>query len=144
MANSTSPQATPTSTSLPDGLSADSIDTLPVLAAILLRLQTLSPTNTSAGSPLATTPSALASGTGTITIKDIPAATDGLKHKIQKARAQVTQLPDMQRSVAEQELEIQELEERIRSQRAVLEGLRQAGLAAKKERGNTQCDTMET
>ncbi|RDW73827.1 hypothetical protein BP5796_07269 [Coleophoma crateriformis] len=142
MANSTSPQSTPTSISLPGGLSADSIDTLPVLAAILSRLQALSPTNASASSPPATTPSALASGTGAIPIKDIPAATDSLKHKIQKARAQVTQLPDMQRSVAEQELELRELEERIKSQRAVLDGLRAAGLAAKAERMN-QGDSME-
>ncbi|KAL3426217.1 hypothetical protein PVAG01_03009 [Phlyctema vagabunda] len=136
MANSTSPQQTPTSTTLPDGLSADSIDTLPVLAALLSRLQNLSPTNPTSGSPPVATPSAsaLAAGTGPITIKDIPSATDGLKHKIQRARAQVKQLPDMQSSIAEQEEEIRELEEKIRKQRAVLEDLRKAGLKAKAEK----------
>lgn len=40
----------------------------------------------------------------------------------------------MDRSVEEQEVEIRELEEKIRRQREVLVGLRNVGLRAKKER----------
>ena len=61
---------------------------------------------------------------------------------------QVKELPDMDRSVEEQEVEIRELEEKIRRQREVLVGLREVGLQAKREReqrgkeGGT--DVMET
>jgi predicted RNase H-like nuclease (RuvC/YqgF family) len=75
-----------------------------------------------------------------LTIKDIPAATDELKHKLQKARVQVKELPDMQRSVPEQEQEIRELQERIRKQREVLEGLRDVGMLAKREREQRESD----
>jgi hypothetical protein len=47
---------------------------------------------------------------------------------------QIKELPDMSRSVEEQEVEIRELEEKIRRQREVLVGLRDVGLRAKKER----------
>lgn len=43
------------------------------------------------------------------------------------------ELPDIDRSLAEQEEEIRELEEKIRKQREVLERLRKTGLEAKKE-----------
>ncbi|KIN00844.1 hypothetical protein OIDMADRAFT_93422, partial [Oidiodendron maius Zn] len=119
----------PSSTvSLPEGLSADSVDTLPVLSAVLARLQNLStPTTASSASPPTPSPSQAVSGTGPLTIKDIPAATDQLKHKLQRARAQVKELPDIDRSITEQQEEIRELEERIAKQRDVLEKLRQAG-----------------
>jgi small-conductance mechanosensitive channel len=151
----TSPsQATPPPASLfnlPDGLTPDSIDTLPVLSALLSRLQNPSSsanTASTSGSPPAASPSQLASSTGPLSIKDIPAATDELKHKLQRARVQVKELPDMDRSVEEQEVEIRELEEKIRRQREVLVGLREVGLQAKREReqrgkeGGT--DVMET
>lgn len=134
---------------LPEGLTADSIDTLPVLSAILSRLQNPSPNanaSTSA-SPSAASPSQLANGTSTLTIKDIPAATDELKHKLHKAREQVKELPDLQRSMPEQDVEIRELEERIREQRRVLESLRDVGLRLKKEREvaeSAQGDPMES
>ena len=58
------------------------------------------------------------------------------------------ELPDMQRSIAEQEMEIRELEERIREQRSVLEGLRDVGTAAKTKREQRErdgeADVMET
>lgn len=61
---------------------------------------------------------------------------------------QVKELPDMDRSVEEQEVEIRELEEKIRRQREVLVGLREVGLQAKreKERGGKEdgTDVMET
>ena len=54
----------------------------------------------------------------------------------------------MDRSVEEQEVEIRELEEKIRRQREVLVGLREVGLQAKREReqrGNEGgTDVMET
>jgi hypothetical protein len=126
-------QATPQSltTLLPEGLSPDSIDTLPVLSAVLSRLQNPSSSSTS---PPATSPSQIASGTGPLTIKDIPTATDEIKHKLQKARMQVKDLPDMDRSISEQEDEIAELEGKIRRQREVLERLRDVGIRAKNER----------
>jgi hypothetical protein len=151
----TSPnQATPPPPSLlnlPEGLTPDSIDTLPVLSALLLRLQNPSSTAHTAstsGSPPAASPSQLASATGPLSIKDIPAATDELKHKLQRARIQVKELPDMERSVEEQEEEIRELEEKIRRQSEVLVGLRDVGLQAKREREQREkgggADIMET
>ena len=116
---------------LPEGLSPESIDTLPVLSAILSRLQTLSPTT---GTPAEASPSHHTGGTALLSIKDIPAATDDLKHRLQKARAQVKELPDIDRTLADQEEEISELQEKIRKQKEVLRGLREVGLAAKKER----------
>ena len=58
------------------------------------------------------------------------------------------ELPDIHRSVAEQEQEIQELEERIARQRRVLEGLRDVGMQARREREEREReggkDVMET
>ena len=64
----------------------------------------------------------------------MPTATDEIKHKLQKARMQVKDLPDMDRSIQEQEEEIAELEDKIRRQREVLESLRDVGVRAKGER----------
>jgi hypothetical protein len=122
---------------LPEGLSPDSVDTLPMLSALLSRLQNPSSTAhtiSTSGSPPAASPSQLASGTGPLSIKDIPSATDDLKHNLHGARLQIKELPDMDRSVEEQEVEIRELEEKIRRQREVLVGLRDVGLRAKKEK----------
>jgi small-conductance mechanosensitive channel len=150
-ADMTTPQTMPQPLSLmnlPEGLTPDSIDTLPVLSALLARLQV--PTNTNitstSGSPPAASPAQVVSGTGPLTIKDIPAATDELKHKLQKARIQVKELPDIDRSLAEQEEEIRELQERIRRQRGVLENLREVGKAAKNQREESGKDNnaMET
>ena len=57
-------------------------------------------------------------------LKNLPIATDGLKAALARVRQQVAALPDMRRGIGEQEVEIKELEERVREQRAVLEGLR--------------------
>lgn len=128
---------------LPDGLSPESLDTVPVLATILSRLQTPGTNaSTSSGSPPGASPSQITGGTGPLTLKDIPTATDGLKHKLQKARVQVKELPDIERSVQEQEEEIRELERRISEQRAVLESLKATGEEAKSER--VKAGRMET
>ena len=117
----------------PEALNPDSIDTLPVLAEILSRLQNLSSDTTTGATP-STTPSQGVASTGVITTKDLPTATDGLKHKLQKARGQVRELPDIQRSVKDQEEEIERLEERIRRQKEVLGQLRVVGESARRER----------
>ncbi|KAH8595210.1 RNA polymerase II transcription mediator complex subunit 9-domain-containing protein [Bisporella sp. PMI_857] len=106
----------------PPSLSPDAIDTLPALAEILSRLSNLSPSSLPTDT---STPSQ--NGAGTLSTKEVPAATDGLKHKIQKARQQVKELPDIGRSVEDQEEEIRELEERIKKQRECLNGLREVG-----------------
>jgi len=74
---------------------------------------------------------------GSLSLKDVPTATDHLKHKLQKARVQVRSLPDMDRTIAEQEEDIAELEERIRLQREVLEKLKQRGAQFTAEESST-------
>ncbi len=57
------------------------------------------------------------------------------------------QLPDMERSVAEQEQEIRELEDKNSKQRAALAQLKEAGVAIKREREQREReggDLMET
>jgi len=126
---------------LPAGLSPDALDVIPVLSTILSRLQP--PGAITAASPAAASPAHIASGTGPLSTKDIPAATDGLKHKLQKARAVVRELPDIERSVGEQEIEIAELQARIREQKEVLEGLRRVGEEAVKQRAEEEEGKME-
>jgi hypothetical protein len=57
-------------------------------------------------------------------------------------------LPDIERSVEEQDEEVRELEEKIKRQRDVLVGLRDVGLQAKREREQRdkegRADVMET
>ncbi|KAM3083340.1 hypothetical protein ACMFMG_003993 [Clarireedia jacksonii] len=110
---------------LPDGLTADSIDTIPVLCETLSRLQNFSSNNPPAASP-----------------PDIFTATDGIKHKLQKARAGVKELPDMHRSIEEQQEEMKEYEEKIKQQKQVLQLLMNAGMEMKKEKEAR--DAMET
>ena len=55
--------------------------------------------------------------------KDLPAAVLEIKHKLQRARAAVEGLPDIERTIADQEAEIRDLEHRIRRQRDTLRGL---------------------
>ncbi|KAK5126279.1 hypothetical protein LTR85_010515 [Meristemomyces frigidus] len=58
--------------------------------------------------------------------KDLPTAILPLKAQMRKGLREVEKLPDMERSVQDQEDEIAELEERIRRQEAVMQGLAQA------------------
>ncbi|KUJ10641.1 uncharacterized protein LY89DRAFT_247479 [Mollisia scopiformis] len=152
----TSPTSQPPSlTNLPDGLSPDCLDTIPVLSAILARLQPPQnanvPASTAGSPPAAATPKLvkdLENGTGPLTVNQIPIAADGIKSRLQKARAQVKQLPDMERSIAEQEQEMRELEEKIKKQRAALVHLKEVGSAIKREREQKEkeggADLMET
>ncbi|KAM3069971.1 hypothetical protein ACMFMF_008323 [Clarireedia jacksonii] len=120
---------------LPDGLTADSIDTIPVLCETLSRLQNFSSNNPPAASPPGATPSFNAANTtGPLNIKDIFTATD--------ARAGVKELPDMHRSIEEQQEEMKEYEEKIKQQKQVLQLLMNAGMEMKKEKEAR--DAMET
>ncbi|KAL0467946.1 RNA polymerase II transcription mediator complex subunit 9 domain-containing protein [Neurospora intermedia] len=77
--------------------------------------------STTSNNPNATT-------AGSFSAKDLPQATDNLKHKLQRARQAVLTLPDMGRTITQQEKEIAELEERKRKQVAMLAKIRDEGL----------------
>lgn len=53
-------------------------------------------------------------------VKDLPTATSSVRIRIQKARAVVEALPDVDRSVEEQQQEIAELEDRVSRLRSVI------------------------
>ncbi|QDS71418.1 hypothetical protein FKW77_003330 [Venturia effusa] len=63
-------------------------------------------------------------------IKNLGPAVSHVKVRIQRARVAVRAMPDIDRSVEEQEEEIQELERMIERQRGVLRGLGQGRAAA--------------
>ncbi|KAH8880353.1 hypothetical protein GQ53DRAFT_543124 [Thozetella sp. PMI_491] len=75
-----------------------------------------------------TTPNTTGTGGGTLGFKDLPAATDNLKHKLQRARVAVRSLPDVSRTTRQQEAEIEELEALKARQLAQLAALKQVGL----------------
>ncbi|KUI61687.1 hypothetical protein VP1G_08860 [Cytospora mali] len=139
---------------LPGGLSPDSIDVPSELYTILSRVRYTDKSgtatasgdgepgkpggaNTPAAGPSGATPAAGgadgAAGGGNpaskpLSTKDLVAATDPLKHKIQRARAAVHTLPDIERSIPEQEAEIREWENKIARQREVLQQLKEFGI----------------
>jgi hypothetical protein len=125
--------------SLPIGLSPDDLDVITELQSVVARLRTPttlpSATGTTGATP-APTPSqqhnptqssSSNSATGEVDLKDFPARTDHLRHKLQRARAAVQTLPDMHRTVAEQEEEIRELEAKMARQEAELQKIRDMG-----------------
>lgn len=59
-------------------------------------------------------------GVPPLDVKDLPTATSSVRIRIQKARAVVEALPDVDRSVEEQQAEIAELEDRVARLRAVI------------------------
>lgn len=153
MANAATPKlaagsyqsATATQISLAD-ISNSDLDILPKLHAILARLEGPSSSIFPAGSPPDATPSQTDLSNGPLRPKDIPSATDGLKHRLHKARLQIAMLPDVNREIWEQEEELEELEEKITAQRKMLEGLRKRGVEAKSGRnadplGSNKVDT---
>lgn len=127
---------------LPDGLSADSIDTLTILSSILSRvdLSSKNPAASTAGSPAAATPSQPPTDlhNGPLSVRDLPAATDELKHNLQRARMLVKQLPDLERNTQEQEEEMKGLEAKIKEQKAVLAQLMEMGVSAKIDKGRRE------
>lgn len=86
----------------------------------------------SSGAPAATMAAGVAAlgpnAPSPLDVKDLPTAASSIKIRIQKARSVVDGLPDVHRSVEEQEQEIEELEERIaKLKEAISEFGRRAG-----------------
>lgn len=80
---------------------------------------------------------------GGLSVKELTAATDNIKHKLQRARAAVKTLPDMHRTVEQQEAEIRELEDRRKKQIAMLARIREEGLQfARTSRDEVEGDRM--
>lgn len=155
---------------LPKTFSPDALDTTAELASILARLRPPQQSAAQAGAGGANGAAAVATGAGAaggvegeaetlgaamggaaaeaaaagppISLRDLPTATDGLKHKLQHARAQIKTLPDIHRTVAAQEAEMRQLAARIEAQKAMLARLRVDGsrFAAAGEQG---ADKME-
>ncbi|KAH8706490.1 RNA polymerase II transcription mediator complex subunit 9-domain-containing protein [Ilyonectria robusta] len=131
MASSTVPHPL----ALPSTFSPDTLDALTELSLVLAKVRA----GIQSSSGITTEPApgggAGAPGGPTLSFKEVPGATDGLKHKLQRARAQVRALPDMDRTIGEQTEEIRDLETRIRTQRALLQRLRDeaAGREGKEE-----------
>ncbi|KAL2135178.1 hypothetical protein VTI74DRAFT_9495 [Chaetomium olivicolor] len=143
-------------THLPANLSPDSVDTLTELASIITRLRaqqaaaasttTADATNitsaaTTGATPVATTqsqtplPSGTTPGASTSTsgqlllsVKELPAATDNLKHKLQRARQAMHALGDVQRTIGQQQAEIAKLEARRGRQGEMLAGMQEGGM----------------
>ncbi|KAI0102596.1 RNA polymerase II transcription mediator complex subunit 9-domain-containing protein [Nemania sp. FL0031] len=133
---------------LPSALNPDALDVLSELAHLLTRLRALPTTapSTSTATPAQShsqlphtqhttaatpTPTAqlLARKTGELTLKEIPVATDALKHRFQRARTLVrTSLPDLERGLDGQQEEIRALEARIGRQKDTLAKLREVGV----------------
>ncbi|CAI4220034.1 unnamed protein product [Parascedosporium putredinis] len=130
---------------LPPTLSPDSLDALTELTTLLSRLRaTIQTSSGPSGIPGSTpvagaTPniSAASPTGGSLSLKDVPTATDHLKHKLQKSRVQVRGLPDMDRTIPELEEEIAELENKIQMQREVLQRLKQRGAQFTTEESST-------
>ncbi|KAM0466370.1 hypothetical protein ACHAPV_001329 [Trichoderma viride] len=118
---------------LPSTLSPDDLDSLSELSIVLAKVRAGLKASASTGATTEATPGGPSSGGQQLSFKDVPGATDKLKHKLQHARAQVRALPDMDRSIDEQKAEIKELETRIEMQRALLEKLRENGMQFSKD-----------
>ncbi|KAI1332460.1 RNA polymerase II transcription mediator complex subunit 9-domain-containing protein [Xylariaceae sp. FL0255] len=156
---------------LPTTLNPDAFDVLSELANLLTRLRTLPALPSSSGTTTGTggvtgtpvpragstpaqatsTPTPTASSATTtggkrtdLTLKEIPVATDTLRHRFQRARALIkTQLPDLDRGIPDQEVEIRALEARIERQRDTLFKLRDVGARLGIETGQGEGDRME-
>ncbi|KAK3904666.1 RNA polymerase II transcription mediator complex subunit 9-domain-containing protein [Staphylotrichum tortipilum] len=70
--------------------------------------------------------------------KDLPAATDHLKHKLQRARAAMRGLADVQRSIGQQEAELRALEDRLRRQAGRLARTQEDGMRFVESEGARQ------
>lgn len=138
------PPRTTATHALPGILTPDSIDVPSELAQILSRVR-YSDKNSQQQQQPGADPSAAAAAAGpTIAVKDLPAAIDPLKHKIQRARAAVHTLPDVRRTIPEQEAEATALLARIEKQRATLLQLKEFGLRFAAENGDRDRDVEMT
>ncbi|QPG93631.1 hypothetical protein C2857_001234 [Epichloe festucae Fl1] len=129
---------------LPPSLSPDDLDALSELSIVLAKVRAGLQSSNGIAAGSGATPGGASTQGQQLSFKDVPGATDGLKHKLQQARAQVRLLPDMERSIEEQNRELQDLEARIEKQRALLASLRDGGLKFGKEDAAVVGDRMET
>ena len=132
---------------LPPTLSPDTLDVLTHLSTVLSEVRTTLQTSTGLDTDSGVEKKDGSAPNGGLTFKDVTRASDGIKHKLQRAREQVRALPDMQRGIEEQEAEMKELEARIERQRALLRRLQEEGAVLVKEEGGGapgDVDKMET
>lgn len=129
---------------LPSTLSPDDVDALSELSIVLAKVRAGIQSSNGLTTGTGATPGGVNTHEQQLSFKDVPGATDGLKHKVQHARAQVRALPDMDRSIEEQNREIKDLEARIEKQRTLLESLRQGGVRLGNEDGTALDVKMET
>lgn len=104
------------------------VDFLPSVHALLSRLvpDTLGLSGQPSqadGSAAPTTDDAPAAGAGHLEIHQLGPEANGIKIKIQKAKAALKDLPDAERTVEEQQDDIKVLEERVTKMREMLSGL---------------------
>ena len=83
-----------------------------ILPEIYLLISRLEPLQQNSGATLPTTPGGNSS-ISPITLQELPAAIQPIKTQILKAKAAVQALPDIERTVEEQKVEIKALEVRI-------------------------------
>ena len=112
---------------LPPAFSPDTLDALTELSIVLAKVR--AGIQSSTGLTTGATPGGPTSNGQTLSFKDVPGATDGLKHKLQRAREQVRALPDMERTIEEQVEEMRDLEARIEKQKALLQKLKDGASA---------------
>lgn len=130
---------------LPPSFSPDTLDALSELSLVLAKVR--AGIQSSAGITSEPAPGTTGNNTPggpTLSFKDVPGATDGFKHKLQRARAQVCQLPDMSRPIDEQTEEIRDLEARIEMQRALLQRLRNEAAARETKEETTSDGKMHS
>lgn len=127
-------------------------DILPPLHMLLSRLEpslnTYTPDPTSASQPPDSTTSSVTGSSslpgGGLNYKDAAVAASFLKTRIRRTLAELAKLEDMERTVEEQEVEIRELERKVRGQREMLARLGgEAGrvMASQEERGMGEMET---
>lgn len=125
------PSSTLTAPPLPP---PDTFDFLPPLYALLRRLQQPSGIEAPSGPPDGSgaalpegSPQQLervaSGGSGKLELHDLGSAASAIRLKIQKARQVVADMPDVERTVEDQEEEIAELETRVERQKAMLRKL---------------------
>ncbi|PHH78958.1 hypothetical protein CDD82_2741 [Ophiocordyceps australis] len=146
--------APPNPHALPESLSPDHLDVLSTLYSVLAKLRAgiqastdLAPgaeAGAAQGTATGATPSASGSNAQHLSFKDIPGATDRLKHNLQNARVQLGSLPDMAKSKAQHQEEIKTVQARIDRQRALLQRLRDDGVGFGKDDGTVSHVQQET
>jgi cell division protein FtsB len=137
----------PNALALPSNFSPDTIDVLTELSTVLTKVHAGLQSSTGlATDPATQTQAQQQQQQQQLSFKDVPGATDGIKHKLQRAREHVAALPDMGRTLAEQEEEMAQLRARMDRQRALLERLRDGGVAFAKDEGSAAAsgERMET